>query len=289
MLNILVVDSDINWIADFRERLMEKGYTIQHISDVNKVLEYFSQKIIDVDTALIDVNFFNENRIDRIIQENHTGFPMILISDSNDSKTAINWLRRGIFDVWIRPLEFREMLALLLRIRSYKKENERLLKNSMLYEERNEIVLRSNRDAVDMTIDRIKSHLGPILRLHHINADHILVCLQEALTNAVLHGNFEIPALIKEDSWDQFEQLVLEREANSQYANRKVVFSYVLNNQQLAIKIQDEGKGFNHQAAAFKDSKKRLYSGRGILMIHHYMDEVSWNEPGNCIQMKKFF
>lgn len=89
-------------------------------------------------------------------------------------------------------------------------------------------------------------------------ADDIVVAVQEAVTNAIIHGN------------DQS----LQKQVN-------VVLQ--LSEFQLRITVTDHGKGFDMDAIADPtDPENRLKSnGRGMMFIRTFMDEViSRTAPG---------
>ena len=51
-------------------------------------------------------------------------------------------------------------------------------------------------------------------------------------------------------------------------------------------RVRDEGSGFKPKALDAQSlSNTTALHGRGIALIRHYMDEVSWNETGNEIRM----
>ncbi|MFA5479537.1 MAG: ATP-binding protein [Candidatus Muiribacteriota bacterium] len=89
----------------------------------------------------------------------------------------------------------------------------------------------------------------------------ITVAIDEALKNAIEHGN-------KND------------------AMKKVTLEYKLTNDTLSITVKDEGEGFDYnnlpEVVADEDS------GRGLLLIRNFMDEVNFNEKGNEINMIKY-
>jgi anti-sigma regulatory factor (Ser/Thr protein kinase) len=57
---------------------------------------------------------------------------------------------------------------------------------------------------------------------------------------------------------------------------------------QLVYRIRDEGPGFNHRSQVKKPLvETSALHGRGITLIRHYMDEVTWNDEGSEIRMVK--
>jgi serine/threonine-protein kinase RsbW len=89
----------------------------------------------------------------------------------------------------------------------------------------------------------------------------ITVAIDEALKNAIVHGN-------------------------GNNAMKKVYLDYNISNDELEIIVRDEGEGFdyNNLPEVVVDDE----SGRGLLLIKNFMDEVSFNDKGNEIKMKKF-
>ena len=54
------------------------------------------------------------------------------------------------------------------------------------------------------------------------------------------------------------------------------------------FEIEDQGAGFDvSKLPDFDDPESLMSSGRGLLLIHSFMDVVEWNDKGNCIKMIK--
>lgn len=92
----------------------------------------------------------------------------------------------------------------------------------------------------------------------------IRLALEEALVNAHKHGN-------KGDS------------------TKKIVISYRVDPQRVVVRVRDEGAGFNPQALPDCTAPDRvvLPNGRGIMLMHAYLDHVCFNEQGNEVQLVK--
>ena len=92
----------------------------------------------------------------------------------------------------------------------------------------------------------------------------IKLALEEALTNAIKHGN-------KNDE------------------TKRVTISYSIDNDQVEIYIADEGPGFNPSNIPDPtiDENLEVPSGRGIMLMNAYMNEVNYNRRGNQVRMLK--
>ena len=112
------------------------------------------------------------------------------------------------------------------------------------------------------------------------------LALEEAITNAIIHGNLEISSKLKEEDYDLFEQAVNERMAVPPFNNRKVKISYGYDRQSAVFRIEDEGAGFDWSHFLKKEVDQELLPhGRGIIIIRTFASSVAYNEAGNVITL----
>jgi len=92
----------------------------------------------------------------------------------------------------------------------------------------------------------------------------IRLSLEEALVNAVKHGN-------------QFDR------------GKQVYIAYRVTDDQFEITIEDEGPGFNADEVADPLAFENLERpcGRGLLLMRRYMSVVVFHPPGNKVTLRK--
>jgi serine/threonine-protein kinase RsbW len=92
----------------------------------------------------------------------------------------------------------------------------------------------------------------------------VRLALEEALTNAIRHGNHGDPA-------------------------KNVTVSYQLDVDTITITICDEGHGFSPAQVPDPTLDENLDKpcGRGVMLMKAYMSEVIYNQRGNCVTMVK--
>jgi serine/threonine-protein kinase RsbW len=92
----------------------------------------------------------------------------------------------------------------------------------------------------------------------------IKLALEEALTNAIRHGNRCDPA-------------------------RHVEVEFEIGRERSVIVITDQGEGFDLAAVPDPTADENLEKphGRGIMLMRAYMDEVRYNDKGNRVQLLK--
>jgi anti-sigma regulatory factor (Ser/Thr protein kinase) len=164
-----------------------------------------------------------------------------------------------------------------------------------------QISIRSQIALIEHVITCLQNCIDQFCRLHQLNIVNISLCLREALANAIIHGNLEIPSTLKEDSWRQFESLVREREILPEFADRQVMIRCRLTTEHITLEVEDQGRGFDPcelraldlaSPSALKDPdliNRLSRGGRGLLFIKAFTDQVFWNSAGNCITMIKNF
>jgi anti-sigma regulatory factor (Ser/Thr protein kinase) len=151
-----------------------------------------------------------------------------------------------------------------------------------------DLCLPSMLENIKGTVSYLQHFFSPLCRKYHLDHMRLSLCIHEALSNAVIHGNLAVPSVLKEDRWEEFESLLRIRESTPEYNSRRVNIKIMLAKQRFQIEIKDEGEGFDVNAVSeFINPGSMLPSGRGILLIHSFMDEVRWNEKGNKITMIK--
>ncbi len=108
------------------------------------------------------------------------------------------------------------------------------------------------------------------------------LALEEAITNAMIHGNLEVPSHLKEEDFSKFDEMVSQRQSEAPYKNRKVKVQYDYSNQRATFRIIDEGKGFDHKSYMSKAAEASLIPhGRGIIIIRTFASSIQYNESGS--------
>lgn len=120
----------------------------------------------------------------------------------------------------------------------------------------------------------------------------INTALEEALLNAIYHGNLEVSSKLRNDP-DRGDELyreeIAKRRKLSPYRDRKVSVHATFDANQARFVISDQGPGFDPGSLPDPTDPDHieLASGRGLLLIRAFMDEVSHNRHGNQITMVK--
>jgi serine/threonine-protein kinase RsbW len=111
---------------------------------------------------------------------------------------------------------------------------------------------------IENAIDEMTSEIG----ITYNNYGKILISTMEAVNNAILHGNESQP-------------------------EKKVEVEIAFIDEQLTIKVSDEGDGFSPAEIPDPTNPERIaeVNGRGVYIMTKLADEIQYNEKGNVVTM----
>jgi anti-sigma regulatory factor (Ser/Thr protein kinase) len=118
----------------------------------------------------------------------------------------------------------------------------------------------------------------------------IAVALAEALSNALYHGNLEVGSVLRAEDDQAYWALVSQRSSQRPYSERQIFVSATLSRDAAEFVICDQGPGFDPQALPDPTDPANLEkaTGRGILLMRAFMDEMYFNAAGNSVTLKKY-
>ena len=129
-----------------------------------------------------------------------------------------------------------------------------------------EVVLASDPAEARRFQDQMEQHL---LQSRHASPHEVFsikLALEEALINAIKHGN-------------QMDRA------------KKVRVLYRVSPYRFDVEVRDEGPGFDPSDVPDPTAAENLERpcGRGLMLMRHYMTEVNYNDRGNSVFMVKIF
>ncbi len=110
--------------------------------------------------------------------------------------------------------------------------------------------------------ENLVDRLAEDLNISDITYGNISVCVVEAVSNAIFHGN-------KND------------------VTKIVLLSYKYDDGTLIFTIVDEGKGFDLDKVADPTLPENLenFKGRGVFLIKHLADDVEYSDNGSMLTL----
>ena len=291
-MKILLVDDEPEILEILKEFLEIKSHDVTTASNGKQALEIVLAQD-DFDLVFSDIKMPEMDGLTFLekVRSNDLNIPVILISGQGDLESSIRALKLGALDFIVKPVYLKSVDEALQKIETaIAVEKESLSALTLLDEQSISLSCSSNLSHVRQIISYFNKYIQDICANYDLDGNKVAICLQECLTNAIIHGNFGVDSDLKEQDWTAFDNLIKARENQSDYADKQVRVNFLHTPEKMEFDISDDGEGFDPAALPDPTNPESWLklSGRGILFIRSYMDEVKWNDSGNRIVMSKF-
>lgn len=288
---VLVVDDSPTQQLQIQLLLEADGYRVSLAADGLEALESIAQERPDL--VVTDLQMPNMNGLELVaaIKSRFTSIPVILATAVGSETIAAAALQKGASSyvpksdlaAGLSPI-VQQVLSLSLEAKSRREIVDCI--DSI------EISLRLGNDEtlVPSVIARLEQAACEIDFCDEMLWMQIAMALDEALVNAIFHGNLEVSSELRQvDDGKPFVDLVNHRKTLSPYRERRVAIQMRVDREKANFTIADEGPGFDVTSLPDPTDPANLdkAGGRGLLLIHSFMDEVCHNEKGNQISMLK--
>ncbi len=291
MTTVLIVDDspiDRRLVAGILER--NSDWTIRTAVDGLEALAAVVEHTPDLVVTDMQMPQMNGLELVTALRQQFPQIPVVLMTAQGSEELAVQALRAGAASyVPKRTLALdlqptvRRVLTAATDIRSQAALMNRLEQRQESYRIETELSLV-------MALSRQVQHeLGELWALEKTDRLRIATALEEALLNAFYHGNLEISSTLKETDYAEFYALAERRCQEPPYSRRRIQLELEVTPVVARISIQDEGKGFNPATLPDPTDMENLDrpSGRGVMLMRAFMDDISYNETGNRVTLTK--
>ncbi len=149
--------------------------------------------------------------------------------------------------------------------------------------------LENDPSLISPLIAYLQDQLETMRHSNQLQITRIGMAIYESLTYAIFHGNLELDTELRQGDEAIFCRLVVERRRDEPYASRRVRLSSRFSGAEARFIVSDDGSGTKplERPNSIGTINLEGIEGRGTLLIHSFMDEVTHNLQGNEITMVK--
>jgi CheY-like chemotaxis protein/anti-sigma regulatory factor (Ser/Thr protein kinase) len=288
MSRILVAEDSPTQAEQIRFMLEDAGHEVAVAANGAEALAAMQERLPDLVLTDLEMPEMNGLQLVENVRQSYPGVPVILMTAFGSEEIAALALQKGAasyvpkryLDDDILPT-VTNVLAVAHGNRQYDQVLRYLAETESRYALENDVAL------IAPLIGQFEQELTRLRLCDQTGLIRVCVALREALVNAMEHGNLEVSSATREKDDRVYHQLVQQRRQEDRYRNRRVHVTARLTRQRAEFVIRDEGPGFDPSALPDPTDPANLekVSGRGLLLIRTFMDEVRYNETGNEVTM----
>jgi CheY-like chemotaxis protein/anti-sigma regulatory factor (Ser/Thr protein kinase) len=224
------------------------------------------------------------------VREGYPLVPVVLMTGSGSEKVAVAALKAGAADYVPKQALASDLVPVLERVLSAGQAEYRRFKVLQGMTRRSSQFIFENDPAlVPPLVAQLREDLIEIGLCDPTEAMRAGIALEEALLNAVYHGNLEVSSDLRQNGDAEFHNLARRRREEEPFASRRVRVTARLTPGRATFVIHDQGPGFD--VSKVPDPTDPLFlerpSGRGVLLMRTFMDEVRYNATGNRVTLVK--
>jgi len=266
------------------------GITVVYATNGREALEVIGREKPNLVLTDMQMPELNGLELVEAIRQQFPLVPVILMTAHGSEELAIQALQRGASSyVPKRNLatDLIETVEGILNSSQVGTDKQKLLE--CLTQTESQFVLENDPGLIPPLLAHLREAVMRMNLCDETGLIQVSVALGESLANAMYHGNLEVASEVRERSETEYQGLIADRRRQKPYRERRI---YVTSKESLAevrYSIRDEGKGFDPTKLPDPTDPANLErtTGRGLLLIRTFMDEVYHNETGNQVTMIK--
>ncbi len=291
MATVLVVDDspiDRQLVGGLLRQ--ETDWVVEFADDGAGALEQIRKSPPDLVVTDLQMPGVNGLELVVAIRKSHSQVPVIMMTGKGSEEIAVEALHAGAASY----VPKRSLAALLVEtsrrvLAAFQDDRYRseLLKRIGLRVESFQI---ENDVNLLLSLSRhLQQMLGDAWSIDRTDRLRSGTAFEEALLNALYHGNLEVSSDLKEVDHTAFYKLVDERRATSPWRERRIHVSVRLTLEEIEVVIRDEGPGFDPAKLPDPTDPENLGrpSGRGVMLMRAFMDDVQYSARGNEVTLRR--
>ncbi len=293
MTRILVVD-DLRGDREMMTAILTKdpSWQVETAVDGRDGLAHVQASPPDVIVTDIQMPNMDGFGLVAAIREQFAHLPVVLVTAKGSEETALRALREGASSFVPKDQMTRNLVETVqhvLKVATRDKDQARLLSCLRRHERRMEFEVENDRDLLAPLVSYLQETVIEMGVCNESESLQVGMALDEALVNALYHGNLEVSSHLKEDDDRAYYELARQRAAEAPYRDRRIHVHVELTNSEARFTMADDGPGFDFNSLPDPTDPENLLKvhGRGILLMRTFMDDVKFSANGNQVTLVK--
>jgi len=287
---VLIVDDnpiDRRLAAGIVEKVgMDTSFAV-HGQEALEVLDREPPDVVLTDLLMPEMNGLE--LVERI-KADYPSIPVVLMTAHGSEEIAVKALQTGAASYVPKknlPRDLAHTIRDVLTVASARQDEQKAL--SYLQKANLQFKLTMQNSSHEPLVGFLQEQLRSWKLCDDADLIRVGTALHESFVNAVEHGNLELTSDLRDDPDGAYATIGDQRRQTPPWCDRVVHISAQMTHEMAIIKICDEGPGFDPGALPDPTDPENIgkISGRGLLLIRTFMDDVVFNDTGNEITLTK--
>ncbi|HNX01208.1 MAG TPA: response regulator [Candidatus Cloacimonadota bacterium] len=294
-LSILLVDDEELILVSLKRLLELSGYDVDTAYNgrdaINKIHQSkFHVIISDIEMPQMD----GLELLTRIRKNIDYSLPVILMTGFLNAEYAIEAIRRGASDFIRKPIDIKQLIKSVNNLLTGSNIKQQIQNMAHQLSSIDVEFHFSPRNFLETDISNTLTVMfQQYLSLNTYFVNEIVLCLEEMLNNAFIHGTLNLQEETRQMDHFNYKTYVQKAISDDDIASKKIILRVKLNrsDRYLQLTVSDQGNGFNYHhwlERTREDLQSNLtYHGRGIGLIKLLVDEIQFQDDGRTIIVRK--
>lgn len=291
MAHLLVADGTDEQRKEIAEAVSPGGYQLTFVRSGDEALATVRRSHPDLLIADAELHGLDGIQLAGKMRQQFPTVPVLLVIDVVNKEVVASALRAGAAAYLPRQIVARELPGVvreLLNVAASQRRRVMFLQRLSAVEY--QFDLESDPDLVPNVVSQAELLLSQMDLFDDADRMQVGVGIHEAMVNAIVHGNLEVSSDLKSGKWEEYHQAILTRRHTPPYSKRRVRVTMRGERKRVfSIRITDEGPGFDIRKLPDPNDPDvwEKPSGRGLILIRSFFDEMTHNPAGNEITLTK--
>ena len=244
---LLVVEDSQTQRTLMTSVLEKERWTVRAVDTAEQALAVVESQLPMAVITDLEMPGMSGLQLVQTLRGTHPSLPVILTTSKGSEDVAADALRHGAAS-YVPKRHVSQTLADVVRQVLNAGEAIRSVRAMGRFATASSITLRIDNDEslVPKVIARLELTLMELGTFDEGCRMQVAMALDEAITNAIVHGNLEVPSSLREiDGGNGYRDLIERRRGESPYADRRVTVSLDATSDKATFQIVDEGPGFD--------------------------------------------
>jgi CheY-like chemotaxis protein/anti-sigma regulatory factor (Ser/Thr protein kinase) len=290
MSRVLVVEDSPTQAKQIQFLLEDAGFEVQTAAHGREALQVIQRTPPDIVVTDLEMPEMNGLQLVEAIRRDFATIPVVLMTAHGSEEIAALALRKGAASYVPKVYLEQDIIPTVEHVLAATKVDRHHQRAfECLTHGESHFLLHNDPTLIPPLIGYLEEILARLQLCDQTEIMRVSIAIQEALLNAIDHGNLEAGSELRQKDEKNFQDLIHKRRQEKPYRDRRVHLSARMSPAEVVYVVRDDGPGFDPSRLPDPTDPANLerVGGRGLLLIRTFMDEVFHNPAGNEITLIK--